>query len=50
LEYYLDKYTFRFNRRTSANRGKLFYRLVEQATEIETKTYNEIIEREQYSF
>lgn len=31
LEYYLDEYTFRFNRRTSASRGKLFYRLVQQA-------------------
>ncbi len=26
-EYYLDEFTFRFNRRRSANRGKLFYRL-----------------------
>jgi transposase-like protein len=31
LDYYLDEYTFRFNRRTSASRGKLFYRLVQQA-------------------
>ena len=31
LEYYLDEYTFRFNRRKSASRGKLFYRLVQQA-------------------
>lgn len=31
LTYYLDEYTFRFNRRTSASRGKLFYRLVQQA-------------------
>ncbi len=30
LDYYLDEYTFRFNRRTSASRGKLFYRLVQQ--------------------
>lgn len=34
LEYYLDEFTFRFNRRTSASRGKLFYRLVQQAVEI----------------
>jgi transposase-like protein len=27
LEYYLDEFTFRFNRRRSGNRGKLFYRL-----------------------
>jgi transposase-like protein len=31
IDYYLDEYTFRFNRRTSASRGKLFYRLVQQA-------------------
>jgi hypothetical protein len=29
--YYLDEYTFRFNRRISLSRGKLFYRLVQQA-------------------
>lgn len=34
LDYYLDEYTFRFNRRTSRSRGKLFYRLVEQAVMI----------------
>ena len=33
LEYYLDEFTFRFNRRTSQFRGKLFYRLLEQAVE-----------------
>jgi transposase-like protein len=31
LEYYLDEFTFRFNRRTSQNRGKLFYRLLQNA-------------------
>lgn len=31
LEYYLDEYTFRFNRRTSGSRGLLFYRLLQQA-------------------
>ena len=35
LDYYLDEYTFRFNRRTSAYRGKLFYRLLQQAVTIE---------------
>lgn len=34
LDYYLDEYTFRFNRRTSRSRGKLFYRLVQQAITI----------------
>ena len=31
LAYYLDEYTFRFNRRTSKSRGLLFYRLLQQA-------------------
>lgn len=31
LDYYLDEFTFRFNRRTSRSRGKLFYRLIQQA-------------------
>ena len=29
LDYYLDEYTFRFNRRTSSYRGKFFYRLLQ---------------------
>jgi transposase-like protein len=35
LDYYLDEFTFRFNRRTSRSRGKLFYRLVQQSLAIE---------------
>lgn len=35
LAYYLDEFTFRFNRRTSNFRGKLFYRLIQQALEID---------------
>jgi hypothetical protein len=31
LPYYLDEYTFRFNRRTAPKRGLLFYRLLQQA-------------------
>jgi transposase-like protein len=31
LAYYLDEFTFRFNRRSSRSRGKLFYRLVQHA-------------------
>ena len=31
LDYYLDEYTFRFNRRKSKSRGLLFYRLITQA-------------------
>jgi transposase-like protein len=34
LDYYLNEFTFRFNRRTSRSRGKLFYRLIEQAVAI----------------
>jgi len=31
LDYYLDEFTFRFNRRRARHRGLLFYRLIEQA-------------------
>jgi len=31
LDYYLDEFTFRFNRRASGSRGLLFYRLLQQA-------------------
>ena len=35
LGYYLDEYTFRFNRRRSKSRGKLFFRLAQQAVAID---------------
>ena len=35
LDYYLDEFTFRFNRRTSRARGLLFYRLVAQAVQVD---------------
>jgi transposase-like protein/predicted RNA-binding Zn-ribbon protein involved in translation (DUF1610 family) len=35
LDYYLDEFTFRFNRRKSASRGKLFYRLAQQAMQVD---------------
>ena len=35
LDYYLDEFTFRFNRRTSRFRGKLFYRLLQNAVAID---------------
>jgi transposase-like protein/Zn ribbon nucleic-acid-binding protein len=38
LNYYLDEFTFRFNRRKSRSRGKLFYRLMQQALEIKPVT------------
>jgi hypothetical protein len=31
LQYYLDEFTFRFNRRRSRARGLLFYRLLQQS-------------------
>ena len=34
LQDYLDEFTFRFNRRKSASRGKLFYRLAQQAVQV----------------
>lgn len=42
LDYYLDEFTFRFNRRTSRSRGKLFYRLAQQAVSIRPVTGLEI--------
>jgi transposase-like protein len=42
LDYYLDEYTFRFNRRTSRSRGKLFYRLVQQGAAIDPVTGQDI--------
>jgi hypothetical protein len=44
LDYYLDEFTFRFNRRKSRSRGKLFFRLVQQAVAAEPTTYRSIIE------
>jgi transposase-like protein len=43
LEYYLDEFTFRFNRRTSKHRGKLFYRLLQQAVQVDPQPYQGII-------
>ena len=43
LDYYLDEFTFRFNRRKSKNRGKLFYRLVQQSVAIEPVTLEKIL-------
>lgn len=42
LDYYLDEYTFRFNRRTSRARGLLFYRLLQQAVMVPPVTYKEM--------
>jgi transposase-like protein len=40
LAYYLDEFTFRFNRRTSKNRRKLFYRLLQQAMQTNPAPYS----------
>jgi len=46
LDYYLDEFTFRFNRRTSRHRGKLFYRLIQQAAEIDPVPYKRLCQQE----
>jgi len=43
LDYYLDEFTFRFNRRTSASRGKLFYRLAQQAVQVSPAPFDSLI-------
>ena len=43
LDYYLDEFVFRFNRRRSRSRGKLFYRLVQQAMAVEPTPYRSIV-------
>ena len=43
LPYYLDEYTFRFNRRTAKSRGLLFYRLLEQAVATEPHPLKDLL-------
>ena len=43
LDYYLDEFTFRFNRRRSRHPGKLFYRLVEQAVAVDPVPYRQLV-------
>jgi transposase-like protein len=45
LDYYLDEFTFRFNRRASRHRGKLFFRLLQQAAAVGPTTYDEVVGR-----
>jgi transposase-like protein len=45
LDYYLDEYTFRFNRRKSSHRGKLFYRLIQNAVHVSPTTRKQIIQK-----
>jgi transposase-like protein len=43
LDYYLDEFTFRFNRRKSRSRGKLFFRLLQQAVVIDPVPYKSMV-------
>ena len=43
LDDYLDEFTFRFNRRKSASRGKLFYRLAHQAVQVEPAPFATLV-------
>ena len=43
LDYYLDEFTFRFNRRRSKNRGKFFFRLAQQAVAVDPVTHHRIV-------
>ena len=45
LPYYLDEFTFRFNRRRSKSRGKLFFRLLQQAAATGPTTYSNVAKR-----
>ena len=49
LDYYLDEFTFRFNRRTSQKRGKLFYRLVQQAAQVQPVHWADVADGERRS-
>ena len=43
LDYYLDEFTFRFNRRRSKACGLLFHRLAQQALAVGPAPYNAIV-------
>lgn len=43
LDYYLDEFAFRFNRRRSRSRGMLFYRLVQQAVAVDPAPYESLV-------
>jgi len=45
LDAYLDEFTFQFNRRKSASRGKLFYRLAQQALQVEPAPFDTLIHK-----
>ena len=43
LDYYLDEFVCRFNWRSSRSRGKLFYRLAQQAVALDPVSYRSIV-------
>ena len=43
LDYYLDEFTFRFNRRRSGARGLLFYRLLPKAVPVDPAPYRRLV-------
>jgi transposase-like protein len=43
LQDYLDEFAFRFNRRKSASRGKLFYRLAQQAVDVSPVPFDSLV-------
>jgi transposase-like protein/ribosomal protein L37AE/L43A len=45
LDYYLDEFTFRFNRRRSRHRGMLFFRLAQQAVAVDPVPYARLVQR-----
>ena len=47
LDYYLDEYTFRFNRRAAKTRGLLFYRLLQNAVQVGPSPYPQLTAGEQ---
>ncbi len=49
LDYYLDEFTVRFNRRTSRHRGKLFSRLVQQAVAVQPAPFSKLVIRPQHN-
>jgi hypothetical protein len=46
----LDEFTFRFNRRTPASRGKLFYRLAQQAVQVDPAPFATLIKPQPVAF
>ena len=45
IDYYLEEFVFRFNRRSSRVRGLLFYRLMEQAVRTSPITYSDVVRK-----